>query len=317
MDRKVLVQLLVRPGEAHTQQCLRLSANKFIAESDWARLKNYEQEFLRCYAVGVGSRKAVLIGRSAAAIHGLWTLPVTDPPVLLVVPGKKPPCRDSWAKGTEYRTLGVAPRDVVSIECATPGDHLRVTTAIRTAVDIARLDGVRAGVIAMDSLFHGQNSTDQKTIRRQLEATIARLAGKKGIGQARKALEWSSPFSESPYESLMRIILRERGIVVQEQMWIGRFVRPDLLWGQLVIEIDGKVKTQEEAEQVARDQLDRENWLRKAIYEVARFQPKQILRNEEACVKEILELKARSEMLSEPKVHPTRRRPSSGQHWRP
>lgn len=317
MDRRSLVQLLIRPGNAAGQPCLKLSANKFIAEDAWAGLAVHQREFLRCYAAGTGSRKAVLVGRSAAIIHGLWTLPEHHAPVLLVVPGKKPPARAGWADGMEYRSLDVPPRDIRTIECATPGDVLRATTPARTAVDVARLHGVRAGVVAMDSLFHGITPVEQLAIRRELESTIARLAGKKGIGQARKALEWSSTRSESPYESLLRVILRERGIIVDEQMWIGRFVRPDLLWDQLAIEVDGRVKTQQHAEQVARDQLDRENWMRKMVYEVARFQPKQILHNEDVCVQEILELKARSEMLGTPRVPATRERPRTGEHWRP
>lgn len=320
MDRKKLAQLLVRPGESDRQACIKLSANKFIAEVEWSRLKHHEREFLSCYAVGAASRKAVLVGRSAAVVHGLWTLPAPNAPVLLAIPGQKPPARASWPDGVEYRSLRIPEEDVVAIECATPGDVLRLTSPVRTAVDVARLHGVRAGVVAMDSLFVGKPPLEQERIQAELHATIKRLAGKKGIGRARQALRWSSTKSESPYESLLRVILRERNIVVREQMWIGRYVRPDLLWGQLAIEIDGLVKTakkdEEAAKKVSRDQLLRENWLRKQVYEVARFEPLDILRDEEACVREILELKARSGLFGEPKVPATVFRPVHGEHWR-
>ena len=172
----------------------------------------------------------------------------------------------------------------------------------------------------MDSLFVGKPPLEQERIQAKFHATIKRLAGKKGIGRARQALCWSSTKSESPYESLLRVILRERNIVVREQMWIGRYVRPDLLWGQVAIEIDGLVKTakknEELAKKVSRDQLLRENWLRKQVYEVVRFEPLEILRDEDACVREILELKARSGLLGEPKVPATVFRPVHGEHWR-
>lgn len=321
MDRRMLTQLLVRPGESDRQACKKLSANKFVPEQEWARLENHEREFLRAYAVGVASRKAALVGRSAAVVHGLWTLPDRRAPVLLAIPGQKPPCRASWPDGVEYRSLRVPPEDVVVIECATPGDVLRLTNPVRTAVDIARLDGVRAGVVAMDSLFVGKTEAERGRIRAELRATVNRLVGKKGIGHARRALSLSSTKAESPYESLLRVILRERNIAVEEQMWVGRYVRPDLLWGQVAIEIDGLVKTaaptEEEVQQVARDQLHRENWLRKQVYEVARFEPYRILRDEDGCVREILELKARSGLLGEPRVPATPFRPAHGEHWRP
>lgn len=316
MNRKALVKLLVRPGEADRQPCRRLSANKFVPEAAWEALEHHEREFLRCYAAGTGVRKAVLVGRSAAVIHGMWTLPDHHAAVTLAVPGKKPPARASWPEGVEYSCMGIPPVDVETIVCATPGDVLRVTTPVRTAVDVARLHGVREGVVAMDSLLSKKSPAEQQRILGELEATIGRLAGKKGIANARQAFQWCSGWSESAYESLMRVILLERGIVAEEQMWVGRYVRPDLLWGQLAIEIDGAVKLKHNAEEVAQDQLDRENWLRKQLYDAARFKPKRILKDEEGCVREILELKAHSETLGPPKVPATRARPSKGEHWR-
>lgn len=125
MDRRKLAQLLVRPGQADRQTCIKLSANKFIAQAEWSRLKHHEREFLSSYAVGAASRKAVLVGRSAAVVHGLWTLPAPNGPVLLAIPGQKPPARASWPEGVEYRSLRIPEEDVVAIECATPGDVLR------------------------------------------------------------------------------------------------------------------------------------------------------------------------------------------------
>ena len=312
MDKDALVAHLVGPGRADEQECIKLSATKFIAKTVWNGLKLHECEFLRVYAAGTAAHKAVLIGRSAAMIQSNWTLPIRDAPVTLANPERMPPRKAQWPKGVEYRAMKIPPTDYGVVTPA--GEPLRVTTRTRTAVDIARMYGVRHGAVAMDSLFYRQSFAEQDRIRTQLRACIDRLAGKRGIANARQALEWSSTRSESPYESLARVILRERGIVVQEQMWIGRYARPGLLWGQLAIEIDGEGKM--EGKEAALDQISRENWIRIQRYEVARVPPRDILRDEEGVVRQILELKERSMLLDGPKVIATSYRPQHGEDWR-
>ena len=315
VDIYSLIDRLIRPGQSEQQVCERLSATKFIATSDWQALKRHEQEFLRCYAVGAASRRAVLIGRSAAAIHSIWTLPDNDAPVYLAHP--KPASPKRWPPGVRYTGMCIPEMDTIAFTPTGTTDKLRVTSPVRTAVDIARFHGVRHGVVAMDSLFHKmQKPWEQQQMREDLEATIRRMERKRGINKARQALEWSSTWSESPYESLFRVILRECGIVVQEQMWIGKHVRPDFVWGQLVAEIDGAVKFDEDPKRAALEQLQRENWIRSQLYEVLRITVPELLRDEAACVRRLLEIKARSELLGEPLTKATRERPRSGEHWR-
>lgn len=314
MDRSALVARLIRPGRADEQECRRLSATKFIAEADWRVLRDHEREFLQAYAVGVAAQKAVLIGRSAASVLGIWTLPAAGAPVTLANPAHPAPRRAQWPAEVEYRSMRIPPVDIQRV--AHGHDALLTTTRARTAIDIARMHGVRHGVVAMDSLFAHKTLGEREIARVELEACIHRLAGKPGIAHARKALDWSSTLSESPYESLLRVILRERGITVQEQMWIGRFARPDLLWGQLAIEIDGDIKFDENPKQAALEQVTRENWVRVQNYEFARVQPWEILRREAEVVQQILELKERSLLLDAPKVPATPNRPQHGEDWR-
>lgn len=316
METHALIALLVRPGAADQQLCEKLSATRFIAASDWNALRRHEREYLRCYAHGVAAQRSILVGRSAAMVHGLWTLPADDAPVHLVNPGKKPPAPAQWPEGVHCWSLTVPPLDIVELAPGGADEILRATTRARTAVDVARLHGVRHGVVAIDSLFLNKGREAERLIRAELESVVQRLRGKKGVAHARQALEWSSTRSESPYESLLRVILREHGIVAQEQMWIGRHVRPDFIWGQLVIEIDGGVKFNEDPKQASMNQIRRENWIRTQGYEVARFEPLHVLLNEADCVREILELKARSELLGPPRVSPTAYRPTKGENWR-
>ena len=315
MDRNALITHLIRPGNADEVPCLRLSANKFIATSTWEQLKPYEQEFLRAYAVGAAAQKALLVGRSAALIHGIWTLPQKNAPVLLSYPKQAAPAKGSWPKGVEFRRLTVPAVDSYTFT-SRAGDTIRTTTPARTAVDIARLHGVRHGVVAMDSLFHHAHPREHETIRAELEDVVTRLAGKRGIARARQALNWCSTKSQSPYESLLRVVLRQRGIAVEEQMWIGRYARPDLLWGQLVIEVDGDAKFTDNGQAAALEQLERENWIRLQGYAVVRITPRELLRNEERVVRDILDLKEHASLLDAPLTPATHARPEFGEDWR-
>ena len=315
MDRRALIALLVRPGKAHEATCRQLSASKFIAESDWTQLKKHEREFLRTYAAGTAAHKAVLVGRSAAIVCGIWTLPIAEDAVTLANPAHPAPWRAQWPRGVKYRSMRIPSTDYYSFS-ALPGDTIRTTTSARTAVDVARLHGVRHGVVAMDSLFYQAKPYEHERIRAELEDAVTRLTGKRGIAHARKALTWCSTKSQSPYESLLRVVLRQRGIAVEEQMWIGRYARPDLLWGQLVIEVDGDAKFAGNGQAAALEQLARENWIRMQHYDVIRVTPRELLRNEERVVREILDLKEHSSLLDAPLTPATHSRPISGEDWR-
>lgn len=320
MDKIALINLLVRPGDADKEPCKKLSRNKFIAVSDWETLKRHEAEFLRAYAMGAGSPTSALVLRSAAAVHNMWTIPVPgteETPVYLANPNSRPRGKKTWPEGVEYVRMHIPPMDLFEFKPTDTQDTLRLTTTVRTAVDIARLQGVRAGVIAMDSLFStAQTKNERNHIKAKLETTIERLSGKKGIEDARQALEWSSTRSESPYESLVRLFLRERDIIAQEQMWIGQFARADLLWGQVIIEIDGEVKLDDNPKQAAYDQLERENWIRSQNYEVVRLTTHLIKSDEEECMRRINEMHERSLQLPPPLTEATQRRPTRGVDWR-
>lgn len=317
MDKSSLITLLIRPGDADKQPCRKLSKNKFIAVADWQKLKRHESEFLRAYAMGAASPTSVLVLRSAAVVHNMWTVQASETPVYLTNPNNRPRGKKHWPKDVKYVRLGIPPIDLFEFKPKGTEDTLRLTTPSRTAVDLARLHGVRAGVVAMDSLFHTAGSPKQrKEVRENLETTIDRLSGKRAIANARQALEWSSERSESPYETLVRLFLRERDIIVQEQMWIGQHARVDLLWGQVVIEIDGAVKLDDNPTQAAFHQLERENWIRAQNYEVVRLTTHLIDTDEEECMRRIHEAHQRSLQLHPPLTEATSRRPTRGVDWR-
>ena len=214
MDYVKLRNLLLSRGQAHQSDCVKLSATKYIRASDWEQLKRYEQNYLKCYASGTAAHTGLLVGRSAGQFLGLWILPLKEEFVELAHTSGKPPSSTQWPPGVIYRHIPIASMDYQEFEAVdgTGSSFLRATTVERTIVDIARLHGLRHGVAALDSWLEGEAPMNVQVKQNQIAATIARLTGKKGIAVAREALAKSISLSESPYESLFRIILTEHGI---------------------------------------------------------------------------------------------------------
>lgn len=304
--------MLLGQGAVDQHECVKLSGTKFIAADRWQALKRYEQEFLRCYAVGAAARTGVLVSRSAARLNGLWVVPKRDESVELANRRGHPPSKSKWPAGTVYRHIALPDRDIRTVESFDPagaGSVISLTSPVRTAVDIARIHGVRHGVVAMDSLLEGRPLTNQREVRGMLAATVARLAGKRGIDRARKALALCSGLSESPYESLFRMILFENRIKVQEQMWLGPDFRVDFLWGQLIIEIDGRGKFEDTPHGTVLKQLERENRLKEQGFEFIRHFPREILGDEQGCVHRTIDAKARADARGPALITPSRHRP--------
>lgn len=291
MDRVALIRSVGSRALRDQQECVRLGANAFVPVGKWATLERHEQQFLRCYGASRSAHKAVLVGRSAARVSNMWVLPLDDATVELAMPNGKPHHKSQWPEGVIYRKMVVPERDI--LVGGIDGD-LRYTRGARTAIDIARFHGVREGVVAFDSLYVGQSTATKRAIWDASRQAIELMSGKHGIAKAREAFELSTHLSESPYESLVRLILIEHGITPDVQMRIGPF-RVDLLWGNLIIEIDGLVKYSDNVRDVLLKQTRRENWLREQGYEVIRLFVSDILRDEAACLARIMEAKRRAD----------------------
>ncbi|GEM_PF-472942 len=312
IDRDALVALLLRPGQVHAQPSVKLSATRWIAAEEWDRLKPHEREFVRAYATGVSARSGAVVGLSSARLHLMWVLPQKNPLVELVTPNSKPPSRSQWPDGVMYRREIIPDMDLTRVH-----GTIVFTTPARTAVDIARWHGVRAGVVALDSLLSEMPTAEHTAFRRLVHATTQRLTGCRGIQHARQALKWSSHLSESPGESIFRTACLERGIVLQEQMWIGPDTRVDFLDDHdIVIEIDGGVKHDADPKKSALEQLQRENWVRETRRHVIRFTANEAMRDVDRCVDHYLAFKENAPYLGQPTVEADVFRPSFGPTWR-
>lgn len=120
---------------------------------------------------------------------------------------------------------------------------LAVTTPQRTFVDVARLLSLPRLVAVGDDFVRRGLCT-----RAQLEEVVQRMTGQRGVRRARQAIPLIDPRSESPRESIVRILLIERGFppptpqvdIFDAQ---GRFIaRGDLVYERerIVIEYDGE-----------------------------------------------------------------------------
>lgn len=245
-------------------EMVQLTKSIYFCAATWKKLKEYQRAFLRCYAAGCQSRRAVLIDCSAARLNGVWTI-ARGEPVTLAVPNGRPHSLSADWTGYEYRHRQIPEADIIY------DGPVRYTNAIRTAIDIARERGVREGVIAIDSVLSGHGDHLYEELLHQFRATIARLAGTKGIANARKALPLASKLSDSPYESLLRLILDAHGVPYRTQAVIGRYRVDFLIGDNLVVEVDGWEKYEEVPHDVLRKQRIRDDWLAERGYKVLHF----------------------------------------------
>ncbi len=196
----------------------------------------WEQQAIRAFAVGLGTRKAVLVGKSAARLHGIPVLG-NDEPVTVVLPGGGRPAVKRWPAGVHYRRAQLPQEQVTA-------DHgVRVTRIVRTVVDIARYHGLVDGIVAFDHLL------SLPTMSRERATTMLDDLGRlRGSGVAHRALGLADPRAESPLESLARVQilvadLPEVTSVEPQVELLGGRCRVDLLVnGVLVVETDGELK---------------------------------------------------------------------------
>jgi hypothetical protein len=180
---------------------------------------------------------AVLVDRTAA---WLWGVDVLDPDErdtvprleVFVLPGHKRVARRE-ASGGERTLLA---RDVVELL------GVRVTSPVRTALDLACRRGRYQALAAMDGLARCQGITVG-----ELTSELPRFRGRRGVVQARRLVPLMDARAESSGESFTRLAIVESGLPVPTpQHWVGQagvlIFRLDLAYPRLkiCIEYDGQ-----------------------------------------------------------------------------
>ncbi len=147
---------------------------------------------------------------------------------------------------------------------------MRVTTAARTVIDLARELDFRAGVVTADSALHAK-----LTSTGELEVILADCARWRGVSRAAEVVAFADRLAESVLESIARVVFRDVGLPPPElQVWAGDeeiVGRVDFLWRRFrtVAEVDGLLKYADPTRAI--QQLERDKRLRDAGYEVVHF----------------------------------------------
>lgn len=156
-------------------------------------------------------------GLTAARAHGLWLPPVPDDLPLSVAVGS--------SAGHARRELRMTrhPAPVLSVEIR----GIRVATVPELLIACARDLGLLDLVVLVDSALHLQRCTLE-------ELHTAGRRRRRGAPQLREALRWCDGRSESPWETLLRMLHTVCGVAVEPQVELlsveGRFLgRADLL----------------------------------------------------------------------------------------
>lgn len=218
---------------------------------------------------------ALLLPEGGAIAEGsaafLWGCPA--PPEVSVVIPTSATLRPQ--ENLLVRRSTVDPKDV------TDALGLPVTTALRTAFDLARFLPRVEAVIALDTLLHKKQVFPDK-----LHAYLASRGRWPGVAQARKHMGEADPLAESPMETRLRLLLADAGLpppVAQHKIYrkvngrpkfVARvdFAYPDLL---IAIEYDGDHHRERTTH---RFDQERQNELHVMGWTVLRFHADDVLR---------------------------------------
>jgi hypothetical protein len=213
---------------------------------------------LRAKAVAaVMSPTHVVTDRTAAWIHGIDTLTYAEhdipPPVETCALRGHEPCTRA---GVDGRTRDLAPRDVMVIE------GVRVTTPLRTALDLGCLLRRREAMAALDAFarIHGLTKA-------QMLVEAGRYRRRRGVIQLRELIALVDPRAESARESWVRLAIHDAGLAAPEpQFWIVidgvPTYRLDFAYpgARVVVEYNGWEAHERTPEQKANDEA-RRKWL--------------------------------------------------------
>ncbi|WDZ85327.1 hypothetical protein [Micromonospora cathayae] len=212
---------------------------------------------------------AAIAGLSAAYLWGAGTLP-PGAPVTVVLPRA--------ARMRPHARVAVT-RSVLSDDDIDVQAGLPVTTALRTAFDLARRPPRTEAVVAVDAMLH-HRVVDLPALREY----AAQRSGWPGLPLLREVLSLVDPLAESPMETRLRLLLLDAGLPPPAAQYdvhdgAGRFVtRVDLAYPTRRVAIEYEPAPTREPAQ-ARREASRFHSLRTAGWRVVRCTADDVLRH--------------------------------------
>ena len=123
---------------------------------------------------------------------------VIPPPVMVVQPHGRGRVRQ---RGSDGRRRMLTARDVETLH------GVRVTTALRTALDLARTRPRARGIAALDAMLRTGEFTHEEMLKE-----VQRFKGFRGVVRLRALAPLADPRAESPAESVMRLLWLDAGL---------------------------------------------------------------------------------------------------------
>ncbi len=212
---------------------VRLRRGVWATRLTWDAATPTQRHVLHARAVALHLTPPYVLSHStAAAVHDLPMHRVSTDLVHVTRPGR--PSATRHEAGVCHHCGDVPEQTVV--------DGLPVTGLARTVVDVARLAGETAGVVAMDAaLGRGVDAEE-------IHAALASCEGWPGTRSASRALAAADGRSQSVGETLARLAFRAVGLPPDELQWPvptdAAVYETDFAWTGfgLVGEFDGKIK---------------------------------------------------------------------------
>jgi hypothetical protein len=214
-------------------------------------------------ALRVISPFAVVCDRTAAWVHGIdvltyFELDVVPPLETFVLRGHHRTSRPECIGGE--RDLHVADICVVN--------GLRVTTPLRTALDLGCKLSRRMALAALDAFMRHHGITHE-----EMRRALPRYFRRRGVIQLRQLIPLADPRAESVGESWTRLEIVDAGLPApQPQCWVSVDGRPtyrlDLAYprAKVAVEYDGREFHEGDARRVADER--RRAWLRRTGWTV-------------------------------------------------
>lgn len=131
----------------------------------------------------------VLAGFSAAAVHGAKWIDPTLPATVIDDNRRRTPGVVTWAA-------------VLTDDEICTVDGMRVTTPVRTAIDLARRYPLDTAVAAVDALARAARLSVGA-----IEEAAIRYPGRHGVSRALEVLSFVDPGAESPQETWLRLVV--------------------------------------------------------------------------------------------------------------
>jgi hypothetical protein len=224
---------------ANRGQLSRISVGRYAPSDRWEELDPGEQHRLRTLAVASTAMRENIYSHHAAA--AIWRIPIL---------GRWPKAVDVLCeRASGGRSSGQVRRHCLGVDDVQTErvDGVLVTSAARTAADLARVLPFREAVAVIDAAaaLNGHVRAPLEEIRRLASHPLP----KRGRRTACAAAQFATAKSESVWESASRVVIHELGfpppILQQKFIWSASVgYRVDFWWPDhgVIGEFDGFVK---------------------------------------------------------------------------